>query len=191
VGQLRLYGGGGPARSIPYANSPSRSRRAASASIPWTEVGLAPTPSRPSPDNPRNRQFRGAFGVGPRRGACPSDASIENETIASSHHPQALNVTGRYAAISEVWLVLSVGRQTSGAEPQERGGTGATDMTFADKAVLGARGNRCIGRALIGEALGSGARRVYASTRQPWVHFDRRVTPLTLDVTNAARRESP
>jgi NAD(P)-dependent dehydrogenase (short-subunit alcohol dehydrogenase family) len=46
--------------------------------------------------------------------------------------------------------------------------------------------NRGIGKALVEEALRRGAKRVYAGTRQPLAHFDRRVTPLTLDVTNAA-----
>ena len=47
--------------------------------------------------------------------------------------------------------------------------------------------NRGIGRALIEEALRRGAKRVYAGTRQPLAHSDGRVTPLTLDVTNAAQ----
>jgi len=47
--------------------------------------------------------------------------------------------------------------------------------------------NRGIGRALVEEALRRGAKRVYAGTRQPLTHSDERVTPLTLDVTNAAQ----
>jgi NAD(P)-dependent dehydrogenase (short-subunit alcohol dehydrogenase family) len=47
--------------------------------------------------------------------------------------------------------------------------------------------NRGIGRALVEEALRRGAKRVYAGTRQPLIHSDERVTPLTLDVTNAAQ----
>jgi NAD(P)-dependent dehydrogenase (short-subunit alcohol dehydrogenase family) len=58
-------------------------------------------------------------------------------------------------------------------------------MTIADKAVLVTGANRGIGQALVEEALRRGAKRVYAGTRQPFVHPDRRVTPLTLDVTNA------
>jgi len=59
-------------------------------------------------------------------------------------------------------------------------------MTIADRAVLVTGANRGIGRALVEEALRRGAKRVYAGTRQPLAHFDGRVTPLTLDVTNAA-----
>jgi NAD(P)-dependent dehydrogenase (short-subunit alcohol dehydrogenase family) len=58
-------------------------------------------------------------------------------------------------------------------------------ITFADKAVLVTGANRGIGHALVEEALRRGASRVYAATRQPFSHPDPRVTPLTLDVTNA------
>jgi NAD(P)-dependent dehydrogenase (short-subunit alcohol dehydrogenase family) len=58
-------------------------------------------------------------------------------------------------------------------------------MTIADKAVLVTGANRGIGQALVEEALKRGAKRVYAGTRQPLTHPDGRVTPLTLDVTNA------
>jgi NAD(P)-dependent dehydrogenase (short-subunit alcohol dehydrogenase family) len=60
-------------------------------------------------------------------------------------------------------------------------------MTIADKAVLVTGANRGIGQALVEEALKRGAKRVYAGSRQPLVHWDARVTPLTLDVTNAAQ----
>jgi NAD(P)-dependent dehydrogenase (short-subunit alcohol dehydrogenase family) len=60
-------------------------------------------------------------------------------------------------------------------------------MTIADRAVLVTGANRGIGQALVEEALRRGAKRVYAGTRQPWAHSDRRVTPVTLDVTNAAQ----
>jgi NAD(P)-dependent dehydrogenase (short-subunit alcohol dehydrogenase family) len=59
-------------------------------------------------------------------------------------------------------------------------------MTIADKAVLVTGANRGIGQALVEEALRRGATRVYAGTRQPLTHPDGRVTPVTLDVTNAA-----
>jgi NAD(P)-dependent dehydrogenase (short-subunit alcohol dehydrogenase family) len=59
-------------------------------------------------------------------------------------------------------------------------------MIIADRAVLVTGANRGIGHALVEEALRRGAKRVYAGTRQPLAHVDGRVTPLTLDVTNAA-----
>ena len=58
-------------------------------------------------------------------------------------------------------------------------------MTITDKAVLVTGANRGIGQALVEEALRRGAKRVYAGTRQPLAHPDERVTPLTLDVTDA------
>ena len=60
-------------------------------------------------------------------------------------------------------------------------------MKIADKVVLVTGANRGIGRALVEEALRRGAKRVYAGTRKPLAHPDGRVTPLTLDVTNAAQ----
>jgi len=60
-------------------------------------------------------------------------------------------------------------------------------MKIEGKVVLITGANRGIGRALVEEALRRGAKRVYAATRQPFTHSDERVTPLTLDVTNAAQ----
>jgi NAD(P)-dependent dehydrogenase (short-subunit alcohol dehydrogenase family) len=60
-------------------------------------------------------------------------------------------------------------------------------MTIAGKAVLVTGANRGIGRALVEEALTQGAKRVYAAARQPVVHADARVTPLTIDVTDATQ----
>jgi NAD(P)-dependent dehydrogenase (short-subunit alcohol dehydrogenase family) len=63
-------------------------------------------------------------------------------------------------------------------------------MTIADRAVLVTGANRGIGQALVEEALSRGAKRVYAGTRQPLAHPDGRVTPLTLDITNAAQTQA-
>jgi NAD(P)-dependent dehydrogenase (short-subunit alcohol dehydrogenase family) len=64
------------------------------------------------------------------------------------------------------------------------------NMTIADRAILVTGANRGIGQALVEEALRRGAKRVYAGTRQPLVHPDGRVTPLILDVTNAAQTQA-
>ena len=60
-------------------------------------------------------------------------------------------------------------------------------MNLANKSILITGANRGIGRALLDEALRRGANRVYAATRSPLQHPDKRVTSLTLDVTNAAQ----
>jgi len=60
-------------------------------------------------------------------------------------------------------------------------------MKIADATVLVTGANRGLGSALVEEALRRGATRVYAGTRQPWTHTDPRVTPLTLDITDAAQ----
>jgi NAD(P)-dependent dehydrogenase (short-subunit alcohol dehydrogenase family) len=60
-------------------------------------------------------------------------------------------------------------------------------MNIANKTVLITGANRGIGRALVEEALKRGAKKVYAGTRGTLQHPDKRVTPLTLDVTNASQ----
>ena len=59
--------------------------------------------------------------------------------------------------------------------------------SIADRTVLVTGANRGIGRALVGEALARGARRVYAAARQPVTYPDPRVTPLIFDLTDAAQ----
>jgi NAD(P)-dependent dehydrogenase (short-subunit alcohol dehydrogenase family) len=59
-------------------------------------------------------------------------------------------------------------------------------MIVRDKNIVVTGANRGIGKALVEEALSRGAKRVFAGTRQPLAHSDKRVTPLTLDVTDAA-----
>lgn len=60
-------------------------------------------------------------------------------------------------------------------------------MNIANKSVLITGANRGIGRALVDEALKRGAKTVYAGTRSTFQHPDKRVTPITLDVTNASQ----
>jgi len=62
--------------------------------------------------------------------------------------------------------------------------------TVANRAILVTGANRGIGQALVEEALRRGAARVYAGARRPFIHRDRRVTPLILDVTDAAQIEA-
>jgi NAD(P)-dependent dehydrogenase (short-subunit alcohol dehydrogenase family) len=58
--------------------------------------------------------------------------------------------------------------------------------TFAGKTLLVTGANRGLGQALVEEALRRGATRVYAGTRQLFVHPDQRVVPVLLDVTDEA-----
>ncbi len=62
-------------------------------------------------------------------------------------------------------------------------------MNIQNKTVLITGANRGIGRALVNEALRRGAKRIYAGTRGALSVADARVTPLTLDVTNASQIE--
>jgi NAD(P)-dependent dehydrogenase (short-subunit alcohol dehydrogenase family) len=60
-------------------------------------------------------------------------------------------------------------------------------MNIQNRTVLITGANRGIGRALVNEALRRGAKRIYAGTRGALSVADARVTPLTLDVTNASQ----
>jgi len=60
-------------------------------------------------------------------------------------------------------------------------------MSIAGKTILVTGASRGIGQALVEEALKRGARRVYAAARRPTAHPDERVTPLRMDVTDAAQ----
>src|SRR6476469_2341403 len=62
--------------------------------------------------------------------------------------------------------------------------------TVENRSILVTGANRGIGQALVEDALRRGAGRVYAGARRPFIHRDRRVTPLILDVTDAAQIEA-
>ena len=69
-----------------------------------------------------------------------------------------------------------------GAEPK-----GRSEMIIDGKTVLVTGASRGIGQALVEEALRRGAARVYAAARHPVADPDERVTPLSVDVTNAVQ----
>lgn len=60
-------------------------------------------------------------------------------------------------------------------------------MKIEGKTILISGASRGIGRALLEEALKRGAKQVYAGARTTFTHPDRRVTVLTLDVTDEAQ----
>jgi NAD(P)-dependent dehydrogenase (short-subunit alcohol dehydrogenase family) len=60
-------------------------------------------------------------------------------------------------------------------------------MNITNKKVLITGANRGIGLALVNEALRRGAKMVYAGMRSAHQNADKRVTSLTLDVTNASQ----
>jgi NAD(P)-dependent dehydrogenase (short-subunit alcohol dehydrogenase family) len=60
-------------------------------------------------------------------------------------------------------------------------------MNISNKTVLITGANRGIGKALVDEALRRGAKKVYAGMRTPAQHPDKRVIPLTLDVTSVSQ----
>ncbi|HEY1935693.1 MAG TPA: SDR family NAD(P)-dependent oxidoreductase [Acetobacteraceae bacterium] len=60
-------------------------------------------------------------------------------------------------------------------------------MQIADSTILVTGANRGLGKALVKEALRRGAKCIYAGARQRFAHTNPRVTPLLLDITNAAQ----
>jgi NAD(P)-dependent dehydrogenase (short-subunit alcohol dehydrogenase family) len=79
------------------------------------------------------------------------------------------------------WVAVKLIQNREVAVQQEK------NMNIASKSILITGANRGIGRALLDEALRRGAKSVYAATRSPLQHPDKRVISLTLDVTNAAQ----
>jgi NAD(P)-dependent dehydrogenase (short-subunit alcohol dehydrogenase family) len=61
--------------------------------------------------------------------------------------------------------------------------------TIDGTTILVTGANRGIGQALVTEALGRGAARVYAGTRRPCTHPDPRVTVLPLDITDDGTKQ--
>jgi NAD(P)-dependent dehydrogenase (short-subunit alcohol dehydrogenase family) len=63
-------------------------------------------------------------------------------------------------------------------------------MNFENKTILITGASRGIGRALVEESLTRNVKRVYAGTRQAYIHSDKRVTPVIMDVTNEGQVEA-
>ena len=61
------------------------------------------------------------------------------------------------------------------------------NMNIENKTILITGANRGIGRALVDEALRRGVKKVYAGTRNALEIADKRVTPVSLDVTDAGQ----
>src|SRR5262249_5230069 len=116
-----------------------------------------------------------------RHGSPPSSSSAPVLTPPAAR-------TGRSRRDQFPAVAVSVLLQAhKGHSRAERGTMSTQEFTIADRTVLVTGANRGIGRALVDEALRAGARRVYAGTRKPLTHPDGRVTPLILDVTDAAQ----
>src|SRR5215475_10719732 len=60
-------------------------------------------------------------------------------------------------------------------------------MNIKNRTILITGANRGIGRALVDEALRRGVKKVYAGTRSALAITDERVTPVSLDVTDAGQ----
>ena len=65
------------------------------------------------------------------------------------------------------------------------------NTTLTNKIILVTGANRGIGQALVAEALGRGARRVYAGTRQLMAHTDERVVPSSSTSPTGRRSKRP
>jgi NAD(P)-dependent dehydrogenase (short-subunit alcohol dehydrogenase family) len=63
----------------------------------------------------------------------------------------------------------------------------SSNSSIQGKTVLVTGANRGLGRALVDEALRRGAKQVYAASRRRFTHSDERVTPVTMDVTDAGQ----